>query len=126
MQIMCARHCIYNMREYGFSLTCVLRISRESQILSLYGRIRVSEKPYSRIFYVVRGLTHVNVNIKLTFHRNRYTYLKVPRYKCLNSIFDWMTTIQFLLNRFGFGWGWLLPADTRFIFIKLYINKMKL
>ena len=36
------------MREYGFSLTVFFRIST---ILSLYGKVRVSENPYSRIFY---------------------------------------------------------------------------
>ena len=39
------------MREYGFSLTLIL--SYNDNILSLYGRIRVSENPYSRIFYAV-------------------------------------------------------------------------
>ena len=38
------------MREYGFSVTRIL------QILSLYGRIRATENPYSRIFNAVRGV----------------------------------------------------------------------
>ena len=39
------------MREYGFSLTRILPY--KDNILSLYGRIRVSENLYSRIFYAV-------------------------------------------------------------------------
>ena len=43
------------MREYGFSLTRILLyIRRESTILSLCRKIRVSKNPYSRIFYAVK------------------------------------------------------------------------
>ena len=37
----------------GFQWHIFSRISTKSTILSLYGRIRVSENPYSRIFYAV-------------------------------------------------------------------------
>ena len=39
------------MREYGFLLTRILPY--KDMILSLYGRIRVSENRYSTIFYAV-------------------------------------------------------------------------
>ena len=43
-----------NMPEYGLSLTRILSYKdRESTILFLYVRIRVTENPYSRIFYAV-------------------------------------------------------------------------
>ena len=42
-----------NMREHRFSLTVFSHIRTNSTILSLYGRIRVSKKPYSCIFYAV-------------------------------------------------------------------------
>ena len=45
------------MLEYGFPLTPVYSLIRtESTILSLDGRIRVSENPYSRIFYAVSNI----------------------------------------------------------------------
>ena len=48
------------MREYGFLLTRISRIRTKSKILSLYGRIRVSENPYSRIFYAVNDKEKMN------------------------------------------------------------------
>ena len=42
------------MREYGFSLILILPYKTELYILSLHGRIRASEIPYSPIFYVVK------------------------------------------------------------------------
>ena len=49
-------HTVKNMPEYGFSLTRIFphkdRIV-ESTVLSLYGKIRVSENPYFGIFYSV-------------------------------------------------------------------------
>ena len=43
------------MQENGFSLTCTIRIKVESYILSIYGRIQLSEKMNSRMFYVVEA-----------------------------------------------------------------------
>ena len=45
------------MREYGFSVTRILRIRENT---GEYGRIRVTENPYSRIFYAVKD---VNVTV---------------------------------------------------------------
>ena len=41
------------LENTGFHWPEFFRITTESTILSLYGRIQVSEKPYSRIFYAV-------------------------------------------------------------------------
>ena len=46
------------MQDNGFSLTYILPYEdkicqNKVKILSLYGRMQVSENPYSRIFYVV-------------------------------------------------------------------------
>ena len=52
------------MREYGFSLTRILPSKgRIVDSVFLYGRIRVSENPYSRIFYAVENKI---MNKKLT------------------------------------------------------------
>ena len=42
------------MREYVFSLTRIIPYKDRIYDSSLYGRIRVSENPYSRIFYAVK------------------------------------------------------------------------
>ena len=39
------------MRECGFSVTRILPYKDKIVDLSLYGRIRFTENPYSRIFY---------------------------------------------------------------------------
>ena len=41
------------MSQYGFLWPIFFRIRTESWILSLYGKMRVRENPYSGIFYVV-------------------------------------------------------------------------
>ena len=48
----------------GFRRTVFSRIRIKLQILSLYGRIRVSKNPYSRIFYAVcpTALNHISFN----------------------------------------------------------------
>ena len=47
------------MREYGFSLTVFYRIRAESVMLSLNGRIRVSENPYFLMIYTVESRLRV-------------------------------------------------------------------
>ena len=65
---------VQNMQEHGFALTLILPYQDRIKILSLYGRIQVSEKPYSRIFYAVittlrntrtreEKLIHLRVNL---------------------------------------------------------------
>ena len=48
------------MREYGFLLTCIIK-KTDLQILSLYGRLRVNENPYSRTSYAVLTLSQTTV-----------------------------------------------------------------
>ena len=59
------------MRKYGFPLTYILLYNlgdidlTESAILSFYGRIRVSENPYSRMFYAVKSFSNLRNTIKI-------------------------------------------------------------
>ena len=59
----CFPYTALNMREYGFSLTRILLCKDKIVDFVLYGSIRVSKNPYSRIFYVV-----------LQFFSNRDSY----------------------------------------------------
>ena len=45
----------------GFHWPVFSRIRTESRILTLYGRIRVSENPYSRIFYAKVSCYHFQI-----------------------------------------------------------------
>ena len=49
----------------GFNLLVFSRIRTEFKILSLHGRIRVSENPYSQIFFTVRLHQLLFLNVRL-------------------------------------------------------------
>ena len=67
------------MPEYGFSVTRILPYKDESTILSLHGRIQVSENPYSCIFYQVYVPAKFAFFIFYYFHmfvNKHFTYLE--------------------------------------------------
>ena len=90
------------------------RINTESTILSLYLRIRVSENPYSLIFYAVlykvrqrMSLDLVVVSVQNMFYENRTsicTFAVIEQKKLLKSfasIHRSIITFSFMLTIFG-------------------------
>ena len=64
-------------KNTGFHRPAFFCIRTESTILSLYGRIRASENPYSRIFYAVittKKLSNINIH-----HRSQRYQISVKK-----------------------------------------------
>ena len=68
------------MQEYGFFWPAFSRIRTESRILSLYGKIRFRENPYSGMFYVNGDVIPIYFNFNC--RENEYFF-------CINFMKIW-------------------------------------
>ena len=84
-------YCIKYARKWDFTEPYFPRIRTKSYILPLYGKIQVSENPYSRIFYAV---FHSCI-LLLKWETWRITLLKK-----LSLLEDFVVWFQYVLNFF--------------------------